>query len=91
MLIPKTEDAQEIKDYRPIFCCNVMYKVISKILANGIKGLLPKFITPNQSAFIKERLLMENLLLATELVKNYHKDDLSARCAIQIKIYKAFD
>lgn len=34
---------------------------------------------------------MENLLLATELVKNYHKDDISARCAIKIDISKAFD
>jgi len=80
-----------MKDYRPISCCNVLYKVISKILANRLKIILPKFITPNQSAFIKDRLLMENLLLATEVIKDYHKESISPRCAMKIDISKAFD
>lgn len=90
-LIPKKEEARMMKDYRPISCCNVLYKVISKIIANRLKSILPQFITLNQSAFIKERLLMENVLLATELVKDYHKDSVSLRCAMQIDISKAFD
>lgn len=53
--------------------------------------MLPKFIAGNQSAFVKDRLLIENLLLATELVKDYHKDTISSRCAIKIDISKAFD
>ncbi|XP_010430719.1 PREDICTED: uncharacterized protein LOC104714953 [Camelina sativa] len=80
-----------MKDYRPISCCNVLYKLISKILANRLKAFLPDFIAPNQSAFIKDRLLMENLLLATELVKEYHKETISSRCALKIDIPKAFD
>ncbi|KAL1201013.1 hypothetical protein V5N11_017877 [Cardamine amara subsp. amara] len=90
-LIPKKTDASEMKDYRPISCCNVLYKIISKILANRLKTILPSFIAPNQSAFIKDRLLMENLLLATELVKDYHKEGVSSRCAMKIDTSKAFD
>jgi len=90
-LIPKKLAAKEMRDYRPISCCNVLYKVISKIIANRLKLLLPRFIAENQSAFVKDRLLIENLLLATELVKDYHKDSISARCAIKIDISKAFD
>ena len=90
-LIPKKEDSRTMKDFRPISCCNVIYKVISKILANRLKIILPKFISPNQSAFVKDRLLMENVLLASELVKSYHKDSVSARCALKIDISKAFD
>ena len=90
-LIPKKLEAKEMKDYRPISCCNVIYKVISKILANRLKLILPKFIAGNQSAFVKDRLLIENVLLATELVKDYHKDSISERCAIKIDISKAFD
>ena len=80
-----------MKDYRPISCCNVIYKVISKLLANRMKGLLPLFISLNQSAFVKDRLLMENVLLASELVKNYHNDSVTERCAMKIDVSKAFD
>lgn len=78
-LIPKKENAQGIRDYRPISCCNVLYKVISKIIANRLKGTLPQCISYNQYAFVKDRLLVENLLLATEIVKDYHKEDVSPR------------
>jgi len=90
-LIPKKKEAKEMKDYRPISCCNVLYKVISKIIANRLKLVLPKFIVGNQSAFVKDRLLIENVLLATEIVKDYHKDSVSSRCALKIDISKAFD
>lgn len=69
----------------------MLYKVISKILANRLKCLLPDFIEPNQSAFVEGRLLLENVLLATELVKDYHKDSITSRCAIKFDISKAFD
>ena len=90
-LIPKMKEVAFMKDYRPISCCNVLYKVISKLLANRLKTILPKFIAPNQSAFVKDRLLMENLLLATEIIKDYHKESVSPRCAMKIDISKAFD
>lgn len=90
-LIPKKDKAEEMKDYRPISCCNVLYKAISKILANRLKRFFPKIISLNQSAFISDRLLMENLLLATELVKDYHKEEISIRCCMKIDISKAFD
>jgi len=85
-LIPKKLEEIEMKDYRPISCCNVIYKVISKIIANRLKRLLPNFIAGNQSAFVQDMLLLENLLLTTELVKDYHKDSISGRCAIKIDI-----
>lgn len=90
-LIHKKNDATVMKDYRPISCCNVMYKVISKILANRMKGLLPLFMSLNQSAFVKDRLIMENVLLASELVKNYHNELVTERCAMKIDVSKAFD
>lgn len=80
-----------MKDYRTISCCNVLYKVISKIIANRLKGTVPQCITCNQSAFVNDRLLVENLLVATEIVKDYHKKDVSPRCAMKIDIAKAFD
>ena len=90
-LIPKTEAALTMKDYRPIACCNLLYKVISKILARRLREILTDAIEPNQSAFIKGRLLLENVLLASELVNGYHKPTSSPRCAIKFDIAKAFD
>lgn len=90
-LIPKKTDAESMRDYRPIACCNLIYKVISKILATRLQVIIPVAVLPNQSAFVKARLLLENVLLATELVKNYHKDSNSERCALKIDISKAFD
>ena len=90
-LIPKVVPANTMKDFRPIACCNILYKVISKILAKRLKILLPEAIEPSQSAFIKGRLLLENILLGSELVNGYHKNALSSRCSIKFNISKAFD
>lgn len=90
-LIPKKIDSMQMKDYRPIACCNVLYKVVSKLLANRLKLLLPRIVCENQSALIKGRLLMENVLLASEMVKDYHQDSISPRCLLKIDISKAFD
>lgn len=90
-LIPKHINAETMKDYRPIACCNLLYKVISKLLANRLKTILPYAIEPNQSAFVKGRLLVENAMLASELVNGYHKSSISTQCTIKFDITKAFD
>ena len=90
-LIPKTTPAQTMKDYRPIACCNLMYKVISKILANRLHIIFPAAVEANQCACISERMLLENVLLASELVNGYHKNAQKERCAVKFDISKAFD
>ena len=68
-----------------------LYKCISKVIANRIKPLLPDLISPTQSAFVPRRQISDNILLAQELLKNYHRKDTSPRCAIKVDIQKAFD
>lgn len=80
-----------MKDYRPIACCNLLYKVISKVLARRLKAIFPDAIEPNQTAFIKRRLLLENVLLASELVNRYHKTQQSNRATVKFDISKEFD
>lgn len=64
-LAPKTTSEEKMSDFRPIACCNVIYKLISKIMAHRLKGILPAAIEQNQCVFVQGRLLLENILLAT--------------------------
>ncbi|KAK9667762.1 hypothetical protein RND81_13G009700 [Saponaria officinalis] len=52
-LVPKKKVVKNVQDFRPIACCSVIYKVISKILANRMQLLLPLLIGQEQAAFIK--------------------------------------
>ncbi|CAN1141001.1 LINE-1 retrotransposable element ORF2 protein [Linum perenne] len=90
-LIPKKFNAADMKDYRPISCCNVIYKVISKVLASRLSKVLPSIISPAQNAFIKGRYIGDGILLAHELLKGYNHSGISPRCAMKIDLMKAFD
>ena len=76
-LVPKSSCHNSIKDYRPISCCSVIYKCITKIIANRLKQFLPVIISGNQSAFIGGRSIADNVLLVHELVKGYGRRSLS--------------
>lgn len=90
-LVPKRPRASQITDYRPISCLNTVYKVISRLLVSRLKPILPEFIVPNQTAFVKDRLLVENIVLASELIHGYHKKGGVKRITIKVDIAKAFD
>lgn len=91
-MIPKIENPTTIKDYMPINLANVAYKNISKILAERLKPWLNDIITENQSAFITERLIMDNVLIAYELMHFLHAKNSSNKfMALKLDIAKAFD
>ncbi|CAA7040466.1 unnamed protein product [Microthlaspi erraticum] len=90
-LVPKFPGASKISDFKPISCLNTLYKVVSKLLVSRLKPLLPSLILPNQTAFIKDRLLVENTVLAGEIVNGYHKSKGPKRITIKVDIAKAFD
>ena len=90
-LIPKKISASRISEFRPISCCNMVYKMISKLLANRLKETLPDIICNTQSAFIPGRLLVENVLMATELVQGNNWKNISKRCMLKVDLKKAFD
>ncbi|XP_074299117.1 uncharacterized protein LOC141630147 [Silene latifolia] len=66
-LIPKKARPTSIADFRPLACCNVIYKTISKVLCNRVATVLPHIISENQSAFIKGREIVDNILICQDL------------------------
>lgn len=68
-----------------------MYKVVSKLISNWLKKVLTTVISQAQSAFLPGRLLAENVLLATDLVKGYNSSTSESKAMLKVDLRKAFD
>lgn len=93
VLAPKGDNPETIKDLRPISLCNVLYKTISKVLANRLKPLIGSFISLDQAAFVPTRSIMDNALSTFEILhfmKCKHKGK-KGEVALKLDISKAFD
>lgn len=90
-LIPKCENACSVKDFRPIACCTVLYKIIAKVLANRLQCVLDTVISSSQSVFVKGMGIFDNIILSNELVKGYKRRQVSPRCMVKVDIKKAYD
>jgi hypothetical protein len=89
-LIPKISGASEMKDFHHISLVGSLYKIIAKVLVNRLKGVLEKVISKMQSAFIKERQILDQILIANE--------SLNSRCRsgepgilFKMDVEKAYD
>lgn len=91
-LIPKISTPQTPADFRPISLSNTIYKLISKILANRLKPLLNRLISPNQSVFLPERQITDNIIIAHELIHSMKTSKKKKGfLALKIGLLKAFD
>lgn len=93
VLIPKKNSPETMGDLRPISLCNVMIKIITKMLANRMKSVLSHVISETQSAFIPGRFITDNVIAAYE-VNHWMRKKTQGKMgysALKIDMSKAYD
>ena len=82
-----------MSDFRQISLCNVIYKIISKVLANRLKQVLLEIISPTHSAFVLGCLIIDNVLVAFETPHTMHsrKKSKTGSLALKLNVSKAYD
>jgi hypothetical protein len=90
-LVHKSANVSSISDFRPISCCNVIYKVIAKILAGRLAHVPSGIIIPVHNAFLGGTLMSDNINLVQELLRQYNRKRSSPRCLMKVDFWKAFD
>ncbi|KAH9670245.1 hypothetical protein KPL70_016905 [Citrus sinensis] len=92
VLIPKTNNPTNLRMFCPISLCLVMYKTVTKILANRLKGILPELIRPTQTSFVPGRQIIENIVMAQEIIHTMrNKKGKIGQMAIKVDLEKAYD
>ena len=92
-LIPKVANPETVAQFRPISLWNVIYKLLSKVLVNKLKPTLNSIISEAQSAFIVDRVITDNILIAFETL-HHMKTQCSGKTglmALKLDMSKAYD
>ena len=89
-MIPKFDGAIEMKDFRPISMVGCVYKVIAKILARRIRGVMNNLVGEAQTAFLQDRKIYDGALIACESV-HWLKKEKKKGLLVKLDFRKAYD
>ena len=89
-LIPKKQKLTDFGDFIPISCCNVVYKLIAKIIAQRMKSILSQIILEEQFGFLFNRQIHDTVSLAQEAIHLINKYKLKA-FSLKHDLSKAYD
>ena len=88
--IPKKQKAQSFNDFRPISCCNMIYKIIAKVIALRIKPILSEIVFEEQFGFLYNRQIHDVVSLAQEAVHTIKREKQRAY-ALKLDLSKAYN
>lgn len=92
VLIPKVDNPDSLKQFRPISLCNVIYKAITEVIANRLKPLLNDIISPTQCSYILRRHSSNNVIIAQEVIHSMiNKKGQKGFVTIKVDLEKAYD
>lgn len=93
VLIPKVQTPTNLGQFRPISLCNVIYKLISKLVVNRFQRVLHLCIEETQSAFVPGRQITSNIMIAYELLHSFKKKKRGGTeyFALKLDMSKAYD
>jgi len=92
VLIPKVLKPEKITQFRPISLCNVLFKVITKMMVIRLKSVISKLIGPAQASFIPGRLSIDNIVVVQEAVHSMRrKKGRKGWMLLKLDLEKAYD
>jgi len=91
LLIPKTNNADLVDQYRPIVIANFKFKIISKILVDRLAKIMPAITSVQQRGFIKGMSIKDCICLTSEAINVLHKKSFGGNLSLKVDIAKAFD
>ncbi|PKA49965.1 hypothetical protein AXF42_Ash017504 [Apostasia shenzhenica] len=91
ILIPKIDCPQTWKDFRPISLCNVKMKILTKLLTQRLGVIMSSIISPNQSGFVSNRIISNNILLAQDMFHHIDDNVRGGNVALKLDVEKAYD
>lgn len=86
VLVPQKKEVVKVVDFRPVRLCNVVMKLITKVLTNRLSECLPSIISQSQSAFVRGRIITDNIILAHETSHVIRRRKRGANGLLSIKI-----
>lgn len=73
-MVPKVKCPMNMTQLRPVSLCNVVYKILSKVLANRPCTVLPTIISESQGALVTGRYIMDNILIGQEVLHRSYEE-----------------